>query len=309
MEELPQLPCCLSMLNRLRVATSQMVDKTREKVDLIEARRLKALADHDAGATSTHDLREQGNLHLYNHENLSKRIALRQHPRIVEILEVWWRAAKVHLDEDGDDTLDFEEYCIFHDRLVRGFRTSTETDEDVHISEEDARVALEEDWAADNRGDGRVDKDEFFDSVFQLADAWCETVELQEHCDYLKHLYARVWGGADKWRNLRMYKFHAAAFKKHDERSYKKRWGIAVAKLGGGRNLLKAVGAMTKGNGGNLGFGSSSVARQAVSRFDDQHDVAMLGPGNRSSLWKKHKGIGMAFGSRALGGQQRWWRR
>lgn len=158
-----EAPHCLSMLHRLQMATQKVEDANRL--------RLKAHAAHNAGATSLHDLRAQGDLDLYDHDTLSQRMALRHHPRIVEILEVWWRAAKVHLDEDGDNTLDYEEYCIFHGRLVAGFHTSADTDEDVAITEEDARVALAEDWEADNRGDGRVDKEEFFDSVFQVCGA------------------------------------------------------------------------------------------------------------------------------------------
>ena len=77
-----ELSCGLSMVNRLRVATiSVRREAMRKKMEHMVTKKAKALEDLNENATSVCDLREQGDLQLYEYESMSQRIALRHHPR------------------------------------------------------------------------------------------------------------------------------------------------------------------------------------------------------------------------------------
>ena len=52
---------------------------------------------------------------------------------------------------------------------------------------------MQEDWTSDSRGDGYVDKGEFMDSMFEVADMWCETCNKQEYVDTLKQLWVKIF--------------------------------------------------------------------------------------------------------------------
>ena len=99
-------------------------------------------------------------------------------------------------------------------------------------------------------------------------------MELSEHCDYLKHLYARVWGGADKWRKLKMYKFHNNAFKRYDDRQHaapRSKWTTAASGSRALSKLRSNVGrAADEGKHKNTKFGfGASEERDTGSHFNN----------------------------------------
>ena len=123
-------------------------------------------------------LRDQGSLRFYSNDELGKRADIRHAPEVLRLLEQWWVGAKHTIDDDDGDssTLNKQEYAAFYWRLVAAF--NDDEDDENDISEEESRLALEADWAIDSRGDNYVDREEFFDSVFELADQWCVTSTL-----------------------------------------------------------------------------------------------------------------------------------
>ena len=137
-------------------------------------------------------------------------------PRFVTHL-LRFQATKRHIDEDKSGCMNFDEYKELHRRLVHAFTQDDEDDNDM--TDEEIHQSLHEDWSADASGDDSVTKNEFFNAIFQLADGWCDTVDVEEYVQYLEHLYAKVFGGADKWKKLHLYKFGATAYKAFKGRS------------------------------------------------------------------------------------------
>jgi hypothetical protein len=134
-----------------------------------------------------------GHLHHYTLEAQETREAIRHLPHVEDILTHWWHACHAHFD-DGDQTLSKDEYRVFYDRLVSAF-SEHEEDGDVDIDDPEVlEAAFEEDWERDSHGDGNIDKDEFKDSIFEMADMWCETTEEEEYVEYLEHMFVRVFG-------------------------------------------------------------------------------------------------------------------
>ena len=133
----------------------------------------------------------EGDLDMYTPENLHKRRKLRTHPDIVELLEIWWAKATMSFDHDGGGALDKKEYRQFHRRLVAAFATDDDVTND--LSAEGEEVAFEEDWANDSRGQAEIDKSAFFDSVFELADTWCHSIDLEEYAEFLRNMFSQIW--------------------------------------------------------------------------------------------------------------------
>ena len=175
-------------------------------------------------------LREQGNIMFYSNNELAKRADIRHAPEILRLLAKWWMGAKHAVDgDDGDsDTLNKKEYGAFYWRLVAAF--NDDDDDENDISEADSIQAMEADWANDSRGDNYVDKEEFFDSVFELADQWCETSTVDEYISFLDKLYNKMFRAAERWHNCRAaaklvihkdgHKFDVDKFKRFDMSTY-----------------------------------------------------------------------------------------
>ena len=62
----------------------------------------------------------EGDIDLYTEENVRRRLAAFEHPRVQELLEWWWRGACGD-DADGDGLLQFDEYAQLYGRLVAAF--------------------------------------------------------------------------------------------------------------------------------------------------------------------------------------------
>ena len=110
-----------------------------------------------------------------------------------------------HHSEGGrKEYLDREEYRTFHGRLVGVFnkgpadsrRLSVQAtgsggdgsdgdgDDKSHaLTSEEADEAFEDDWEMDSGGDGRLEKEDLFDSMYQLAVQWSEChFNMQQLC-------------------------------------------------------------------------------------------------------------------------------
>ena len=120
---------------------------------------------------------------------------------------------KVHVedDNDDDDVLDKKEYADLHSRLVKAF--NSDDDDSNDLSDAHAKEALEEDWDRDSKGDGSVDKADTYDSLFELAHVWCDSDALDAYVEFLEDLYSKVFGGADRWRRIKIASFDASRFK------------------------------------------------------------------------------------------------
>jgi hypothetical protein len=94
---------------------------------------------------------------------------------VLKELERWWEAAEGADDKDNDNLLSHEEYSVFYHRLVFAFNHDDDDTNDIDM--ESAFASQEADWAADSEGDGSVDKDDFFDCIFEFALTWADHVD------------------------------------------------------------------------------------------------------------------------------------
>ena len=223
-------------------------------------------------------LREQGDLRFYSNNELAKRADIRHAPEILRLLEKWWMGAKHTVDDDdGDsDTLNKKEYAAFYWRLVAAF--NDDDDDENDISETESIQALEADWANDSHGDNYVDKEEFFDSVFELADQWCDTSTIDEYVDFLARLYDKLFRGAEHWRNCRAarlvihkhgHKFDVNKFKSFDMSTYlTKLRSVAHLGIGGALAWRRASSSCGAESGVDLsretGVGMGNVNRMEM---------------------------------------------
>jgi hypothetical protein len=155
--------------------------------------------DHEQhGEQAPVEMHKQGNLGMYTEDNVVARQSLRHHKDVEDILDQMWVSAARHHSADQTN-LDKEEYRSVHARMLRA---CTEK-EDIDMTKEEMDEAFEDDWEMDSGGDGSVQKEDFLDSLFQLTDTWCETVELDEYTGYLKWLQARMFKAPDRWFNFK----------------------------------------------------------------------------------------------------------
>ena len=172
----------------------------REELAVQEQRRgslVRQFHSEDAADYLIDDGRRQneGDMDLYTKENVRRRLAAFEQPRVQELLEWWWRGARGD-DADGDGLLQFDEYAQIYGRLVAAFNDEDNPDDDDadDLTEEQARQALSQDWAKDSGGDGTVDGPDFKRSIFEMADTWTESCDPLEYVRFLQLMFVRLFG-------------------------------------------------------------------------------------------------------------------
>lgn len=133
-------------------------------------------------------LRSQGNLDMYDTASLIQRERLSTHPQVLSRIDKWWEATLKFDDSSGTGTLNKTEYRSFHKRLAKAF----EDDEDNYLTEEMEETAFLEDWLMDSKGHLTINHERFVHAVFQLVDNWCDTVEVEEYCEFLEGFFPKV---------------------------------------------------------------------------------------------------------------------
>ena len=116
-------------------------------------------------------------------EEQTLRSSLRQHPRVLEAVKMWWDTASASMQDDG--RMDFEEYLLVSKLMYKALI-------DVW-DEEDAVRSAEEDWARDagrgGAGANELSEDLFGDAMFELADIWTEEIDGDAYADFLWKLF------------------------------------------------------------------------------------------------------------------------
>ncbi|KAG1687783.1 hypothetical protein DVH05_004652 [Phytophthora capsici] len=132
-------------------------------------------------ARSEHDAQEILN---YTPEALALRFSLRNHPDVIDAVKQLW---SVELPRDEMGCIDQKGYASLFRRIGR----SLEPDATKRRLRRMERT-IQEDWVRDSRGEAIMGFANFFDSVFELADLWCETIDVEEYIDFLRRLVQRV---------------------------------------------------------------------------------------------------------------------
>ncbi|KAK1936941.1 hypothetical protein P3T76_009719 [Phytophthora citrophthora] len=134
-----------------------------------------------SGARSEHDAQEILN---YTPEALVLRFSLRNHPDVIAAVKQLW---SVELPRDEMGCIDQKGYASLFRRIGRSLEPDA-TKRRLRRMEK----TIKEDWLRDSRGEDTMGFANFFDSVFELADLWCETIDVEEYTDFLRRLVQRV---------------------------------------------------------------------------------------------------------------------
>jgi hypothetical protein len=137
-----------------------------------------------------HRAQNDGSLEFYDEETALLRSKLRHDAGVEAELDKWWNAC-MHLDEDNNQHLNFEEYTKLHDMLVTAF--NADDDDTNDLDDVQAQEALKEDWDTDRRGYMEINKEMFKDAIFQLADTWLDHVDKKGYIDFLQRYYGHAF--------------------------------------------------------------------------------------------------------------------
>lgn len=170
-------------------------DQRRSKMRAKAAAAMQRL--EGLGADDRAEAHNQGDLAHYEEDALRMREEIRDDPRVCRELNRWWRGAVAHDDRDKNACLDKDEYEAFYRRLIRM------VDVEGDLEKEEIEAALAADFAADAGEDGRVTRDEFENSVFELADQWTSSTDADEYLEFLALGYAKVFAALDDADALR----------------------------------------------------------------------------------------------------------
>ena len=136
-------------------------------------------------------VQHEGDLELLLPVNVERRAQLRSNPEVQSALSRLWTFALASFDTDGSQRIDAKGYRALHGKVVattnainieQGMQRSL-------ISKADQRDLLAQDWRRDTAGrEDYLSESSFGDSMFELVDLWCDSLQLQEYLGRL-HRY------------------------------------------------------------------------------------------------------------------------
>lgn len=135
---------------------------------------------------------QQGDASLYSVEQLEARFALRTSTPVQDALHLWWEAALWSMQSGGE-----RDACsVCHDRYVSLFMSIYRQLVPGRVTsctyQADARCSAEADWAHDTKGQACLERADFLDAIFELADHYVPTVDAGAYADFLRDLLQRV---------------------------------------------------------------------------------------------------------------------
>lgn len=99
------------------------------------------------------------------------------------------------VDPERSGKITFENFSKWWEHLL---------EEENDQAEDALRSIAEQDWVSDSLGEGYIDKEKFFNAIFEVADIWSDSVDLDEYFHVLSSTYDKVFGeGQVDWQVLR----------------------------------------------------------------------------------------------------------
>jgi hypothetical protein len=125
---------------------------------------------------------------FYSDQAILKRESLRFDPKVIQSLTNIWNV----VDENHDNSVDFQEYFIMFKRLIIILRGR----EHKFDAAELASLAAKE-FTVDAFGQETIDKPRFFQTFFQIADHWTHQICAEEYKQILDDLLGCMTGVVD----------------------------------------------------------------------------------------------------------------
>ncbi|KAF1328516.1 hypothetical protein FI667_g6810, partial [Globisporangium splendens] len=121
----------------------------------------------------------------YTPEALALRFSLRNDPRVLRVAKELWS-----IDTGPRDALG----CIDQRGYTALFHRIAKSIDAVFPSKRRRKLekTIHDDWTHDSKGEAHMSFADFFDSAFELADLWCETIESDEYVTFLEKVRDRI---------------------------------------------------------------------------------------------------------------------
>jgi predicted house-cleaning NTP pyrophosphatase (Maf/HAM1 superfamily) len=168
----------------------------------------------------------EGDTCFYRNQPLLARAKLRNDPRLVRCMELFWQLFQ---RKDSHFGLIKAEYCAVHLRMQKAVYRFNQAKANVNFlgqslefDEEAAQKIASADWHRDlNRTAGSrfgLKQQAFYDSLFELVDLWTQSTDIDEYMEFLTVLYHRITKQSQEqgenesffeWKTLEEIKFES----------------------------------------------------------------------------------------------------
>jgi hypothetical protein len=146
-----------------------------------EIQEKKIMLEHSPSKAQLLNMKNEGDFSHYTKENLMKRKRLMKDPEVVSAVNEFWKIIDLIKDEGN---LNKESYVLLNLKMHLALIP------DVDRVEAEERAG--EDWDKDTNGTGVLDYEQFFSSMFEVADIWVESIDGIEYAAFLRRLYHTI---------------------------------------------------------------------------------------------------------------------
>lgn len=141
-------------------------------------------------AASGGDTDDAHELRNYTPEALALRFSLRNDPAVLSAVKELWTIDTGPRDALG--CIDRRAYTALFRRIAKcvdaeAFPKATRQPVPKRMEQ-----MIHEDWTRDSKGEAQMSFANFFDSVFELADLWCETIHVDDYVHFLRRVRDRI---------------------------------------------------------------------------------------------------------------------
>jgi len=119
---------------------------------------------------------QDGDLGFVTSENESKRSALRREPSVIKSIDKFMLLYKF----DSNGNIGKDEYAKILTQLAKIFRPD--------VTPKNLEKIVEQDWEHDTKGKDALNRDDLFNSLFELADVWTPNIDTYEYAAFFDHL-------------------------------------------------------------------------------------------------------------------------
>ncbi|GAB5369927.1 hypothetical protein AAMO2058_001448200 [Amorphochlora amoebiformis] len=123
---------------------------------------------------------KQGDPSMYTLENIQRRKALKNEPKIKLGIEKFWKLLEI----DSNNRLTKRGYKDLMIRICKVLRPS--------FDQESALEEIDVDFERDAKGASSLSYSFFYDSMFELVDLWTVDVEPEEYQNFLDNIFVRM---------------------------------------------------------------------------------------------------------------------
>eukprot|EP00935_MAST-01C_sp_MAST-1C-sp1_P000011 g11.t1 len=140
-----------------------------------EIQKMEKLQQQANGET---DYKTDGDRTMYQPEAIMQRKALMRLPEIRAVVEEFWTLIDLAKEEHGQLTKD--SYMLLSTKLHLALVPD--------VQKEALLISAAQDWVEDSNGKETMDFEQFFSSMFELADIWVEGIDGAEYVAFLQRL-------------------------------------------------------------------------------------------------------------------------